>query len=499
MVMIDAFTLLLFIMLVGNNITSFILQCKISMRTVCLVFSLLITQLVGYGQNMQSTIQKAINSFEADDNMRYGIIAFEVVDSQTGKVVFSNNSNVGLPAASSQKVLTAITAFDLLGSNYTYKTDMAYTGTIDNGVLTGEVYLTFHGDPTLGSDRFAATKSSLVIKAITDQLLLLGIVDIKGKIILDGNSFPYQPMPGGWLWTDIGNYYGAGHWGINWHENQYDLILKPGQKEGDPVTIVSTDPPLQTAPFVNFLTTGKQGSGDNAYIYLAPYSNTPFVTGTVPAGTNRFTISGSFANPANQFMAALQTGLASAGIKGNVTSEVLDGSSAAVKRYVLPTPIYTWQSPALAIIIGQFLTKSVNLYGEALVKTIGRENGADGSTENGLSVLFQHLQTAGIDSNAIRMVDGSGLSPQNRITAHAFVQAMQYARKKSWFNTFYNALPVYNGIRMKSGTIGGVKSFTGYVKSAAGTNYTFAFVVNNFTGKSGPVVQRMYQVLNMLK
>ena len=36
---------------------------------------------------------------------------------------------------------------------------------------------------------------------------------------------------------------------------------------------------------------------------------------------------------------------------------------------------------------------------------------------------------------------------------------------------------------MKSGSIGGVVSYTGYIKSKKGEQYTFAFVVNNYDGK----------------
>jgi D-alanyl-D-alanine carboxypeptidase/D-alanyl-D-alanine-endopeptidase (penicillin-binding protein 4) len=71
---------------------------------------------------------------------------------------------------------------------------------------------------------------------------------------------------------------------------------------------------------------------------------------------------------------------------------------------------------------------------------------------------------------------------------------MQYARTRPWFKSFYSALPEYNGIKMKSGTIGGAKSFTGYVGG-----YTFAIVVNNYNGSATEIVGKMYKVLDVLK
>ena len=96
-------------------------------------------------------------------------------------------------------------------------------------------------------------------------------------------------------------------------------------------------------------------------------------------------------------------------------------------------------------------------------------------------------------------MDGSGLSPQNRITAKSFVQVLNYAKGRPWFPAFYDALPTYNGIKMKSGTIGGAKSFTGFVTSNSGNEYTFAIIVNNYTGPATQVVSKMYKVLDLLK
>ena len=76
---------------------------------------------------------------------------------------------------------------------------------------------------------------------------------------------------------------------------------------------------------------------------------------------------------------------------------------------------------------------------------------------------------------------------------------MQYARDKTWYPSFYNALPVMNGIRMKSGYISGVRSYTGYVKSKAGKEYTFAFVINNFDGSAANVREKMWKLLDILK
>ena len=156
--------------------------------------------------------------------------------------------------------------------------------------------------------------------------------------------------------------------------------------------------------------------------------------------------------------------------------------------------LQTLWSPPLDSINYWFLKKSINLYGEALLKTLGYEKMRQGTTKAGLSILKNFWKSNGIDLTSINVIDGSGLSPENRVTSDALVRVMQFARTKPWFSSFYNALPEINGIKMKSGSMGGVRSFTGYVGA-----YTFAIVINNYNGSSGEMVKKMYRLLDVLK
>jgi len=99
----------------------------------------------------------------------------------------------------------------------------------------------------------------------------------------------------------------------------------------------------------------------------------------------------------------------------------------------------------------------------------------------------------------MNITDGSGLSPANRVTTTVLVSVMEYAKKQNWFPSFYNALPEINGIKMKSGSIGGVVSYTGFIKSKRGVDYTFAFIVNNFDGSADEMRKKMWRLLDLLK
>jgi D-alanyl-D-alanine carboxypeptidase/D-alanyl-D-alanine-endopeptidase (penicillin-binding protein 4) len=160
---------------------------------------------------------------------------------------------------------------------------------------------------------------------------------------------------------------------------------------------------------------------------------------------------------------------------------------------------HTEQSPSLDSLIYWFNKKSINLYGEALLRTIGYQKMGRGSTENGIAILKSFWAEKGISKTALNLVDGSGLSPLNRITTQAQAAVLHYARKQPWFPGFYTALPEYNGMKLKSGTIQNVKGFAGYHTSRAGVSYTIAFLINNYDGSSATLVKKMYAVLDVLK
>ena len=134
-----------------------------------------------------------------------------------------------------------------------------------------------------------------------------------------------------------------------------------------------------------------------------------------------------------------------------------------------------------------------------MVKTFAYEKQGYGSTDSGVAIIKDFWKQKSIDENELNICDGSGLSPLNRVTTHSQVEILKYAKTKDWFPYFYDALPEYNGMKMKSGTIRDVKAFCGYQTSKDGSEYIFSFIVNNYNGRTSDVVNKMYKVLDNLK
>lgn len=463
------------------------------MKKVFLFFALLSIQYLLPAQTVGERIRKSFNRFMADSQLKHAAISLYVIDAKTGQTVFDMNSQLGLAPASTQKIITSVTAFELLGKDFKYSTQF---GLITEHGITQTICIKPSGDPTLGSNRYATTGSSRVFEQCYEQLVRNGYKGGQISFLIDSSGFATNLIPDGWIWQDLGNYYGAGSGPVNWRENQFDISLKSGDKQGEKTSLKLFNGSSEfLISFVNEVQTAAKGTGDNAYIYL-PLSNGEYrIRGTIPAGESGFTISGSVYNGAEYMVADFGKWIS------QMTKNNYSTNNMFVYRRLPDTArmVYSHYSPTLDSIIYWFNRKSINLYGEALIKTMALEKAGFASTDTGVALLRRFWKQKGLDPEELNMYDGSGLSPLNRVTTHAQVEILKYAKGRSWFPAFYDALPEYNGMKMKSGTISDVKGFCGFHKSKSGGEYIFSFLINNYSGKTAPVVNKMYQVLDALK
>ena len=453
-----------------------------------LLIPLLISQSY-FSQSVSADLDKSVKEMMSTSNALSANLSFYVSD-ENGNMVYEYNGNKGLSTASTQKIFTAAAALETLGKDYQFKTTASYGGKISNGNLDGDFYITSNGDPTLGSWRYEAYKPEIFKQKLLDAIRKSGIKKITGNLIVDDSYFDFQSTPGGWPWNDLGNYYGAGTFGVNWKENQFDININ-----GNQVKSYSYD--LENVNWINELKTG--GSSDQSLIFTAPHSETAMINGMLPAGKVS-TVSGATPNPPLQLAAEIKKLLDENGItvSGKVTTsynEKLQGKS--VSKAPATNVILEYKSPTLDKIVYWLMRKSINLYAETLIKTMAKEKRNNPGFEAGVDFLKDFWKSKGISPNMINFADGSGLSPQNYVSAKAQVQALLYSKKQNWFDAFYDGFPTQNGIKMKSGTIKDSKSFAGYQTSKSGKNYVFSIILNNYQG--GNISNALFKILDNLK
>jgi D-alanyl-D-alanine carboxypeptidase/D-alanyl-D-alanine-endopeptidase (penicillin-binding protein 4) len=156
-----------------------------------------------------------------------------------------------------------------------------------------------------------------------------------------------------------------------------------------------------------------------------------------------------------------------------------------------------YQSSPLSQDIDVINKVSQNLHAEILLRLLGREKGTGGTVQAGLEVLRGFLNNANISGDDYVFYDGSGLSRQNLVTPHAVVELLRYASTQPWGAEFRDSLPVAGKdgslaerfkdldpearVYGKTGSLGGVKTLSGYAVTAKGEQIAFAILANNFS------------------
>lgn len=452
-----------------------------------IAISVFSTQIV-FAQNISQKLDTATKNLMNSPLAVSSNLSLYVAD-ENGQLIYEYNGNKGLSTASTQKIFTAAAALETLGKNYTYQTTASYSGTISSGNLNGNLFISSNGDPTLGSWRYEGFKPENFKQKFLEALKKSGITKISGDLIIDDSYFDHQTIPGGWPWDDLGNYYGAGIWGINWRENQFDINISG-------TDFKSFSYPLEGVQWLNDLKAS--GNSDQSLIFTAPHSDVALINGNLPSGKIT-TVSGAVPNPPLQLGVEAIKWLKESNIEISgkvVTNSQLEIEGKSPFSISKNKVILHYESPTLDKIVYWFLRKSVNLYGEALIKTLGKEKKQNSSFKSGVAYLKEFWTSKGINSNMINFADGSGLSPQNYVSAKAEVQALLYAKKQPWFSSYYEGFPTQdNGMKMKSGTMRDIKSYAGYHTAKDGKKYVYSAIINNYQGSGSTELQKILSVL----
>lgn len=475
------------------------------------MYKILLTNLlvfVIFSLNAQTKIEAALQSFEKDVDLKYASISFCAIDIATNKVYAQRSPTQSLVPASSMKVITTGAALALLGSDYQFKTFLEYSGTISNGVLKGNLYIRGTGDPSLASPIMEGvpTREELMAEFVA-AIKKAGIRKIEGAIVGDGSYFDDQVMIPTWQWGDIGNHYGAGTSGLNYHDNLYYIHFKKARDYGATPAVDHTVPTIPQLKFDNRVTSAGSRTGDNAYVYAAPYGTEVTLRGTIPKGSGLFDIKGATPDPPLLCAYDLRKALSTAGVAvlGKENTQRL------LKNKQARTKIHTHLSPTLAAICKHTNEDSRNMYCEALLKAIGIKHKGKGSTNDGIAAIADFWRGRGVDMNGFFMKDGCGLSARNAVSTKTFSEIMRkmYIDKKT-FGDFYNQMAIAgrtgtlrnmcrnssaeNNVRAKSGSMNRIRSYTGFVKTRGGQQLAFSMIVNNYSC-SGYMMKKKLETL----
>lgn len=436
--------------------------------------------------------QTALHQFINNPALRHASVGVQVVDMKTGEKVVSHDAQKSLTPASITKVITTATALEMLGENYRYETVVGIDAENPNRILVLGA-----GDPTLGSSAIDINPNSFFINVASAAKRELA-VNREYEILVVDNLFGYEGVSPEWTWIDLGNYYAAGSYGISVFDNTYKLFFDTTNPSSRP-RIIRTEPEMRDIVFHNFLSLNTTGA-DNGYIYGAPFSNDRTIRGNIPSGRREFSIKGDIPNPGLFLGETLAEYLQRSDIKisgvRTVQDEFMSGTN---KSYQVGVKLHTHISPPLKEIVREVNVTSNNHYAEHLIRTIGNENDAKLiSLQNGVDFIKAFWNRKGVSTSSLTLHDGSGLAPQNAFSPEFLTDILVYMHNESVYSqTFFESLPKagrdgtlrnflknsrYDGkIIAKSGSIGGVHCYSGYLMDG-GKQYAFTIMVNKFNG-----------------
>jgi serine-type D-Ala-D-Ala carboxypeptidase/endopeptidase (penicillin-binding protein 4) len=459
-------------------------------------------------------LKTGIELLKSDPELTNGSWGLSVQDISTKKILAEYNSNLTLIPASTLKIITTGAALSILGKDFRYQTNIEYDGFVDaNGVLHGNIFIKGSGDPTLDSYLIKDSTSKTVIEEFSKAIRGKGIKYIEGAVISDASSFEDQTVPPGWIWEDIGNYFGAGSWGLNFMDNKYTVYFNSGASEGDSTYIKNVFPEIPGLQLVNKVTSG--GKGDNAFIFGAPYSDFHSINGTIPLNRKNFDVEGAMPDPSLFCAQALYRSLQNSGIKIDLPATTVRLMSIEKKKVNSARQIlYSHFSPTLDKIIYFTNLKSNNLYAETILKTIALKLKGKGTLEEGKEAVLNFWASKGINIRGLFLADGSGLSRSDGVTTKQFTDILTWMYTQPEFISFYNSLPVVGrsgsvtsmckgtcaegNMRAKSGYISRVRSYAGYVKDKSGRTLSFSIIANNFTCSVSTMKKKIEKLMVMI-
>jgi D-alanyl-D-alanine carboxypeptidase/D-alanyl-D-alanine-endopeptidase (penicillin-binding protein 4) len=433
-----------------------------------------------------STLHSALNNLINAKGFETAIVGVCIVSAEDNKEIISYNAHKKLIPASITKLITTYNALQELKPEFTFKTKVSIYGTINSGTLKGIIKITGSGDPTLQSKFFNSEYNSIV-QAVINYFKQKEIRQFIGNIETDYSVFDFPGTPSTWLWSDIGNYYGAAPCGLNYKDNYITVYLQ-SSSENEPIKIVKTIPDNIPFTFINQLK-AKHFKKDSAYGYCYPYSNKILLSGAIPIHKNNFKI--KIANPQPYYFIKQDLELE---LNKNAIQFTESKTANKTNELLYEKEIY---SPALTEIIKITNLYSNNLYAESINFYLGYYFYNKGNFLTGIKAQNKLLQKLQLPVNELTLFDGSGMSPMNAVSPYFFTQILYQAQSSTFNKQFYASLPISgisgtlsnfgkntvleNNLRAKSGYMEGVRTYAGYFTAKSRKKYIFCIMVNHYS------------------
>lgn len=489
------------------------------------------------GHKATPSLKKQIETILFAPDLARGFWGIEIASADSGKVLYSQNSDKLFTPASNTKLFTTAAALALIGRDYKFRTTVETSGSLDKyGRLMGDVVLVGRGDPTLSGRELPYNLHTQrdadpvrVFEQLADELAQKGVKYVDGDVVADDSYFAFERYGEGWSQDDLVWADGAPVSALTINDNVIFVNILPGAHPGDKA-FVSITPFADYYTIDNRMMTTPAGTGRRIYINREPGSQQLTLWGTIPVDDSGANEGLAIDDPA-EFAATLfrhllevkgiavygrqrtrHTELASLStFTSTVVASGGGGSDHSLTSPAGPLILAEHESAPLSQDVEVINKVSQNLHAEILLRLLGREKGTAGTVQSGLEVLHGFLNNAGISNDEYDFHDGSGLSRENLVTPHAIIQLLRYAAAQPWGNEFRESLPIAGvdgslaerfkdldptaKVYAKTGSLGAVKSLSGYAVTSKGEPLVFSIVSNNLSASAKRVTDAIDNIV----
>jgi len=405
-----------------------------------------------------------------------------VIDLEGGAVLFAHEPDRALVPASNQKVLTAIAALSAFGPTHRFTTEVLASARLDAEGGVDELVIRGGGDPALTSEE---------VWRLAGDLRRMGLAHVRGGLRLDDSAFDAQRWNPSWGAPSARAYHAPiGALEVNY--GAYAVTATPGTRSGSPVH-VEVDPPVAYFSLVNRAKTGPAGRIPSLDVTRAQNESGEQLVaqGTLPAGGEPVTLYRSVVDPLGYAGAVFRLQLEANGVR-------VDGPTRRGPAPEGAVQLLAFEGRPLAEIARLFVKNSNNAIAEGLLKALALRAGTQPATwEAGLVAARSELAALGIPIDRTTLVDGSGLSYENRVPPRVLVAALDVAHRSFRFGPeFESALPIAGedgtlrrraegaagAVRAKTGLLTRVTGLSGYARLPDGRIAAFSVLANGYRG-----------------
>lgn len=479
------------------------------MKHFCILI-FLFSPLFSGAQDLQTDVQARLNTPALQGAWWAGEAGFAGEEP-----LFSIRAEQRMAPASTLKLITSAAALETFGPDYRFETRLyANAATDENGTLAGDLYVRGGGDPALGSLRpKGGEDAATVLTRWAKKLKQAGIRRVCGNIYADDSLFEGLSVGRKVNWENMGNYYAAPVSALAIADNSFRIYFDAQPVHGRLARVSGMKPQVPGVQITSFATADALNRKDNTYVYAAPGQYQLTLYGTLPAGLQGFSVAAALPEPALFAVQYFKQILQENGITVDGQAKVLS----AAPDYQNMRLLYTQYSVPLKDILYVVNKRSFNFYAEMLARNLAVHAGEKGTMENGLKQLEKWLRSKNIPLQDVVLYDASGLSRDNMLSARALTGTLNAMAQSPYFETYYNTLATPNdrgdllvlrrflapqkrieNVRVKGGTIDGVKALAGYVKNTDGKLISFAFIANNLDHKNESVFRLHENIIKLL-